>query len=95
MVYIAYFTELNLQICDYAQKRCICCKNCKYALDENFHGHFCPPRKAAKFCHPGVVRPNYARIFDKSLISSWERREGGRVDVSAETLADISEVTTI
>ena len=43
----------------------------------------------------GVVRPNYARIFDKSLISSWERREGGRVDVSAETLADISEVTTI
>ena len=24
MVYIAYFTELNLQICDYAQKRRIC-----------------------------------------------------------------------
>ena len=44
----------------------------------------------------GVVRPNYATgIFDKSLISSWERREGGRHDVSAETLADISEVTTI
>ena len=42
MVYIAYFTELDLQICDYAQKRGICCKNCKYALDENFHDHFCP-----------------------------------------------------
>ena len=43
-----------------------------------------------------VVRPtNVATILDKSLISSWERREGGRHDVSAETLADISEVTTI
>ena len=29
MVYIAYFTELDLQICDYAQKRRICRKNCK------------------------------------------------------------------
>ena len=55
MVYIAYFTELNLQICDYAQKRRICRKNCKYAFDENFHGHFCPQRKAAKFCHPDVL----------------------------------------
>ena len=51
MVYIAYFTELILQICDYAQKRRICRKICKYAPDENFHGHFCPRRKAAKFCY--------------------------------------------
>ena len=36
LVYIAYFTELDLQICDYAQKRRICHKNCKYALDEKF-----------------------------------------------------------
>ena len=50
MVYIAYFTELILQICDYAQKRRIQRENCKYALDENFH---CSRRKAAKFCHPG------------------------------------------
>ena len=42
MVYIAYFAELNLQICDYAPKRRICRENCKYALDDNFHGHFCP-----------------------------------------------------
>ena len=54
MVYIAYFTELNLQICNYAQKQRICRKNCKYAFDENFHGHFCPQRKAAKFCHPAT-----------------------------------------
>ena len=54
MVYIAYFTELNLQICHYAQKRRICRENCKYSNDENFHGHFCPWRKAAKFCHPGL-----------------------------------------
>ena len=53
MVYVAYFTESNLQICNFAQKRRICCENCKNALDENFHGHFCPRRKAAKFCHPG------------------------------------------
>ena len=52
MVYIAHFTELNLQLCADAKKRSICRENCKYALDENFHGHFCPRRKAAKFCHP-------------------------------------------
>ena len=29
--------------------------NCKYALDESFHGHICPRRKAAKFCHPALL----------------------------------------
>ena len=52
VVCIAYFIELNLQICDYAQKRRIRRENCKYAFDGNFHGHFCPRRKAAKFCYP-------------------------------------------
>ena len=52
MAYIAYFTELILQICDYAQKRRIWHENCKYAFDENFHCHFCSRRQAAKFCHP-------------------------------------------
>ena len=42
MVYIAYFTELNSKIWDYAQKRLACRENCKYALDERFHGHFAP-----------------------------------------------------
>ena len=55
MIYIAYFIELILQICDYAQKRRICRESCKYALDKNFHGQFCPRRKAAKFCHPGIA----------------------------------------
>ena len=45
MVYIAYCTELNLQICDYAQKRRVCRKHCKYALDENFHSHFPPDER--------------------------------------------------
>ena len=36
MVYIAFYTELNLQICSYAQKRCICSKKGKYGPDENF-----------------------------------------------------------
>ena len=53
MVFIAYFTKLNSKLWDYAQKRRICRKNCKYALDERFHGHFCPRRKLAKSCHPG------------------------------------------
>ena len=57
MVYIAYFTELILQICNYAQKRRIWRENCKYAIDENFHCHFCSRRKAAKFCHPEKNRP--------------------------------------
>ena len=33
MVYIAYYTELNFQICNYAQKHRICRENSKYALD--------------------------------------------------------------
>ena len=45
MVYIAYFTELILQICDYAQKRRICCENCKYVLDENSHAIFAPDER--------------------------------------------------
>ena len=53
MVYIAYYTELDLQICDYALKLRICRGNSKYyALDENFPGRFCLRRKAANFCHP-------------------------------------------
>jgi len=38
MVCIAYFTRLNWQICNYAQKRCR--KKRKYAFDENFHAIF-------------------------------------------------------
>ena len=52
---VAYFTELILQICDYAQKRRIWRENCKYALDEDFHFRFCSRWKAAKFCHPAPV----------------------------------------
>ena len=42
-LYIAYFTELNMQTCDYAQKR---------RKRRNFFSHFRPRRKAANFCHP-------------------------------------------
>ena len=45
MVYIAYFTELNLQICDYTQKRHICRKNCKYAFDEICMAIFAPDER--------------------------------------------------
>ena len=55
MVYIAYFTELNSKIWDYVQKRRICREICKYALDERFHGHFCPHRNPVKSCHPDRV----------------------------------------
>ena len=56
MVYIAYYTELNLQICNSAQKQRICRENSKYASDENLYGHFLPRRKAANFCHPASAR---------------------------------------
>ena len=42
MVCIAYQTELNVQICNYAQKQHICRKNSKHAFDESFYGHFAP-----------------------------------------------------
>ena len=74
MVYIAYFTELNLQICDYAQKWRICRENCKYALDENFHGHFCPRREAAKFCHPEC---SYDAYEPKNTVGRWSNLFNG------------------
>ena len=40
MVYIAYYTELNLQICNYTQKRSVCRKNSDYMLDEIFMASF-------------------------------------------------------
>ena len=48
MVYFANYTELDLQICNYAQKRRICRKISICAADENFYGHFCPPQNAAR-----------------------------------------------
>ena len=30
-------------------------QNCKYALDDNFYGHFCSHWKAANFCDPGII----------------------------------------
>ena len=71
MVHIAYFTELNLRICNYAQKRRICRENCKCALDENFHGHFCPWWKAAKFCHP--VKASIVKEDVMSVIQPHEK----------------------
>ena len=50
-VYIAYYTEIDLQICNYAQKWRICRENSKYAPDK-FCGHLCIRRKDANFCHP-------------------------------------------
>ena len=54
MVDIAYYTELNLQICKFVRKRRNCCENSTYALDEKICDHFCSRRKAANFCHPDV-----------------------------------------
>ena len=54
MVYIAYLTELDLQICNYAQKRHIYREIVNTRLTKFVWpiGHFCPRRKAANFCHP-------------------------------------------
>ena len=40
MVYIAFYTELNWQICNYAQKRRICRENSKYTFYEHFMAIF-------------------------------------------------------
>ena len=53
MVCIAYYTELNVQICNHVQQQHICRENSKHALDESFYGHFFPRQKAASFCYPG------------------------------------------
>ena len=37
----------------------------KYAPDENFWGHFCPRRKAANFCHPGLK--HYCPMLNAAL----------------------------
>ena len=80
MVYIAYYTELNLQICNYAKRR-ICRENCKFALDESFHGHFCPWRKAAKLCHPGL-RQHYwnTEMNTAQYFSKWIHRVSQKSD---------------
>ena len=64
MVYIAYFTELNLQICDYEQKRRICRENSKYAFDGNSYDHFCPLRKAANVCYPALLKDEWHVLHD-------------------------------
>ena len=48
IVYWVIFANLQL-----GAKGRICRENSKYALDENFYGHFCPRRKAANFWHLG------------------------------------------
>ena len=66
MVYIAYFTELNLQICDYGQKQCICRENCKYAFDENFHDHFCPDERL-----PSSAIMSKGCVIEKKVSKGW------------------------
>ena len=85
MVHIAYYTELNLQICNYAQKRRICREISKYAPDENFCGHFCPRRKTANFCHPRMlecrqIRSKYMMSMEAEMtfiiVAQQEREKG-------------------
>ena len=54
MVYIAYFTELNLQICNYLKNDAFVAKIVNTRLTKIFMTIFAPveTRKAAKFCHP-------------------------------------------
>ena len=62
MLYVAYYTELNLQICNYTQKRCICRENSKYVPDENlveFGGHF--------YIHQKVATPRKSAFSQNTL----------------------------
>ena len=51
MVYITY-TEWNVQICSYTQKRHICCKNSKCVSDKNFSWVFLPSPKGCQLLPP-------------------------------------------
>ena len=68
MEYIAYYTELNWQVCNYAQKGHICRKIIEYASDKNLYGHFCFRRKAANFCYPVPAYEPYLMSMKTSTI---------------------------
>ena len=70
-VFIAFYTESNLQNSNYAQKRCICRENSQQAPDENFYGHLCPRRKAVNFCQPVSIQTS-PQIWMKRLISKFQ-----------------------
>ena len=77
--------KLNLQVCNYAQKRRICRKNSEYAPDENSYAHFCSRRKADNFCQPELAlrflssfsqnRQNisFATSFGHYRVEFWSR----------------------
>ena len=75
MVYIAYYTEINLQVSNYAQKQRICCENSEYTPHENLYGHFCSRGKAANFCYPGSHyrhrMPSTIKYQPVPLFDSW------------------------
>ena len=92
MVYIAYITELILQICDYTKKRRIWRENCKYVLDENFHCHFCSQRKAAKFCHPVLYSDahvkdiwHFCRVLCNPL-PGWVKEKGKEIIINTNAV---------
>ena len=90
MIYIAYFTELILQICDYAQKRRIWRENYKYTLDDNFHCHFCSRRKAAKFCHPVLHEVTFAVVCITFFTESKCDKSFGHTFVIACNMSNIN-----
>ena len=53
-----YHTELNLQICNYAQERRICREDREYAPNENLNG-----QKAAIICHPASMSCVYLHSY--------------------------------
>ena len=85
MVFIAYFTELILQICDYAQNDAFEAKIVKKTLDENFHCHFRSRRKAAKFCHPAKYKSS-----DQSTVS---KHIGQRADNKSNSWGEARQST--
>ena len=103
MVYVAYQTKLNLQICNYLHKGRICRKNTKYALDDKFYGHFCSRRKAANFYHPawlslwlslyGSLSQSHSRTFWLTLTPSGSLTQSGhslsRPEVNVRSLTPL------
>ena len=89
------FHWVILQLCDYAQKQRIWRKNCKYALDENFHCHFCSRRKAAKFCHPADTSNGYNDIDIDFGVCKSEHWGNSKIDCDEQHSQGHQELSSV
>ena len=72
MVHIAYYTELNLHICNCAQKRRICRENSRYTPDDKFLWAFLPSPKGCDLLPPAIL---FHKILHKMFTNAGKMRK--------------------